>query len=786
MFSSQGSRFGLLVRRPWMAIFLFAVMTTLSGIGHWRPTLPREVFVRLFPGNAAEAVSPGDANSLQPTSRRAGDRQVASMRLFASEVMLVVTAEDFFRPVTAKAIREVVEDLERLPQVSHVTWMDNAPPLNLFGLPEPALPDHRASLERFDQAKEKALRNPMIAGQLLSRDAKTLLLLLDIDWFHVRSDADCTTHLIAQAQQTLQRHPNARIDVAVTGDMPMRLRIGDKNAENDRKFQWIVYCGVLAMAAILFRGLSAVIIAALPVAVGLFWAFGFIRFLDMDDNPFNFVVVPVLLSMVGFTDSVHIIAQIRARRAGGLPGIQATAAAMDEVGGACFLTSLTTAIGLASLWWAHHTVVQEFGLCCVIGATVMFIAVMTTIPIACRTRLGRGIERGEIGGWIERNFYRAMPVERAIIRRPVPIAIVAVAVTLGTGWLTLQLEPDERAFNGIPEASLEAKALRHMDRAFGGLETSHVAAVWNPTEEVTNEEIIAVSHEIESLLKAERMLASPLGLATLVAALPGEGSPIEKASLVDLLPPPLKQAFWNPELRRTIVVFRLQDLGIASFGETFERVTRSLDAIAARHPGVTLQLEGPAVFRWRNLYRIIVDLAKSLGTASLVIFAVLAVFYRSLRLGLIAIIPNLFPLTITGAAMWALGQPLELVGVLAFTVCLGIAVDDTIHFLSRYRDEVARQPDHKTAIEHAAIGVGAAMVMTTIVLLAGFCTVFMSDSRDHHIFALMGGSTIASAIVGDLIFLPALLVLFGPAQKNTAFQARSLNSGVEDSPGLEG
>jgi uncharacterized protein len=74
------------------------------------------------------------------------DQPVESMTMFGSEVMLVVTAEDFFEPKAAKAIREVVDKLRALPQVANVTWMDNAPPLNIFGLPEPALPDYRASL----------------------------------------------------------------------------------------------------------------------------------------------------------------------------------------------------------------------------------------------------------------------------------------------------------------------------------------------------------------------------------------------------------------------------------------------------------------------------------------------------------------------------------------------------------------------------------------------------------------------------------------------------------------
>ena len=289
---------------------LFVVMTAISCAGYKWPNLPRDLYDKLFPSaTTLHSDSDAPAQSTGAPQKKYNRRPVTSMSLFASEVMLVVTAEDFFESPAAKAIREVVDDLNALPQVANITWIDNAPPLNIFGLPEPALPDYRASKERFIQAKAKAMRNPMIAGQLLSRDGKTLLLLLDIDWFYVRSDADCTSKLVDQAKTTLARHSNVQMGVAATGEMPMQLRIGEKNAENDQKFSYIVYGGVLLMAAILFRGLAAVIIAALPVAIGVFWSFGFIRFLEMEENPFNFVVVPVLLSMVGFTDSVHIIAQ---------------------------------------------------------------------------------------------------------------------------------------------------------------------------------------------------------------------------------------------------------------------------------------------------------------------------------------------------------------------------------------------------------------------------------------------------------------------------------------------
>ena len=182
-----------------------------------------------------------------------------------------------------------------------------------------------------------------------------------------------------------------------------------------------------------------------------------------------------------------------------------------------------------------------------------------------------------------------------------------------------------------------------------------------------------------------------------------------------------------------------------------------MQEIESEHPAFRITLEGEPFWRWENLFQIVVDLATSLGVASLIIFVVLATVYRSLRIGLISIIPNMFPLAVAGVYLVVTGQSLEIVTVCAFTVCLGIAVDDTIHFLTMYQEEKARTGDDMMAIQNAFTGVGTALIMTTIILVAGFLTVLISDSRDHFIFGSMAIITLSAALFADLVFLPALL-----------------------------
>jgi len=227
-----------------------------------------------------------------------------------------------------------------------------------------------------------------------------------------------------------------------------------------------------------------------------------------------------------------------------------------------------------------------------------------------------------------------------------------------------------------------------------------------------------------------------------------------------LMLPPFKRAFYEPEKQYAKVNFHVRDLGIAQYNGPFTRILDGLVEIEKEHPEFKLRMSGNAYFRWENVFKIVVDLALSLGTASLIIFVVLSLVYRSLRIGLISFVPNLFPLSFAGLFLVLTGTPLEVTAVCAFTVCLGIAVDDTIHFLTRFEEEREDGKEKDEAISRAFTGVGTALIMTTIVLVAGLGTVLFSDSREHFIFAAMGIITIGSALFADMVFLPGMLSWF--------------------------
>jgi len=749
---------GWIVEKPWVTALMLLAITTLAVVGYVNP----EIITDRFPRAAAE-----DAGG-ETTSRKSTQEPPAvdPVNLARSDAILIIESDKLFSPQGAAALRAIVTGLESLRHVRSVLWLDNAPVLNIFGFPEPLLPRSTASEERFERAQQQAIDNPLVGGQLLSRDGRTLLMLLRFDTLMAESDEDCTLRIRQTAEEIAVKN-EVDFNFLVTGRIPLEIAAEDSRVGNQANYRLIAYTMIAIMSLILFRGVWAVIVVAIAPSLGVFWTLGMLNFFEYRDSLLNDVVLPILLSLIGLTDGVHLMVQIRNYRAKGLSRRDAARKGLREVGLACGLTSLTTAIGLGSLMLAHHESVREFGEACVIGVLLTFIAVISSIPLACITWLGKHVHVGHDKGFVDRHLSRVGSIVEFVLRRQKRMAILGIVVTLVLCAISLQLRPDERRTDSLPERSEAAVGMQFLDRALGGLEFAYVDLSWNDEVDTQSPEILDVLEQIDQVIRQEELIGNPLSILNLLKSLPGDGPVRDRMSLLELMPPPLKRAFYTPERRSAKVSFRVQDLGIAAYGPVFERVQQGLEEIRETNPRFTIDLSGSAVWRWENLYKIVMDLATSLGTAIVIIFVVLTLVYRSLRMGLISLLPNLFPLAVTGSFLVFLGQPLEMVTVCAFTVCLGIAVDDTIHFLTRFEEERARQPSRDEAIRRAFTGVGTALVMTTIVLVAGFSTVLWSDARIYRMFALMGMLTISAALFGDLVFLPALLARFAPKTKST-------------------
>ncbi len=725
-----------------VALFLVA-MTVLGYYG---------LFTRRAPNIDPE----GNSNNNQTLRVRLVNDDFRSS---SAHCLFVVEVEDLYTPETITALRTMVDRLEDLPYVSNIVWADRVPMLNMFGLAEPLFPPADATPGRFRASRQRAEAHPLVHSQLISEDSSTLLMPTTFDWVHVSSDADVTDELLRVARAAVADQEDIR--VRVTGPVPLYLGFQQALDRNQIKYYLIAFGLVIFLSLLLFRGMKAVLIVAIAPLLGVFWTLGIVNMMDGLGNPLTATVLPVLLAMVGLTDGVHIMVHIRRRRAAGAEPLEAARSAIAEVGLACALTSLTTAIGFASLMLANNSFVNDFGESCAIGVVITFIAIVTVIPLLCSTRLARNIHVGHERDIIARGMIHADGFINLVLRWSRPLTVAGVLLTALLASTVLSLRPDDMTRDSQPETSEVYQALAHCDKTFGGIEFAQAVVEWDESVDPQSPRIMEAVIDAEEIIGREPLLNYPLSLHDILAAFPQQGDdPGRQMTFLTLLPPPIRSAFYNRDEQHALVTMRIEDLGIAKYQPVFERVTDSFKELAKQHPSFTFHLTGEPVRRSDALYQIVMDLVKSLGTASVIIFLVLTLVYRSLRLGLLTIIPNMFPLMFTGAVLVFTGQPLNVAAVCSFTVCLGIAVDDTIHFLTRYQLERRAGRNVEEALRRSFRMVGTVLVTTTLILVAGFSTVLFSELAGHRAFALMAVCTIAAALVGDLLFLPAMLNWF--------------------------
>jgi len=342
------------------------------------------------------------------------------------------------------------------------------------------------------------------------------------------------------------------------------------------------------------------------------------------------------------------------------------------------------------------------------------------------------------------------------------VTIAGIVAMIFLAAVAMKIRPDSHLSENMPPDSESALVLRDVDEHFGGILTVSVVVQWPAGLDWQSSEVREVLDEVHVLLEETPGLYHPTSIRDFLALIPGWLGQEGASPQLTLIPKEIQQSLIRPELNRLLVTARLQDHGIARQKKMLKQLQQRLQEFNAEpeFQEFELLLTGSSVVASENISQMLVDLGQSLGLATIVIFVVLVIAYRSLRLGLICLLPNILPLLITAAVIVFSGQSLRVATVLVFTVCLGVAVDDTIHFVSRFRRELEVDEDVEAALKRTFTAVGAALMTSTLILLVGFSSSLISDLPHIRIFVGLSCVAIFSALLGDLLILPAMLACF--------------------------
>jgi predicted RND superfamily exporter protein len=664
------------------------------------------------------------------------------------DCILRVTARggDIFAAGTLEPLAALVDRLGTVPGVERVRSIFDVRRQGAAGAVLAVIPRTAEPLdqERRTEVRTRALEHPLLAGQLLSADGASSIVLVRLE---PGLDGGAKLGATVAAIEAAIDANALPLAVELTGIPALREQATQALRRDMIVFNSLGLSLAVILSASVARSLRSTVVACLPPFVGAVWAMGV---LGLCGAPINILtsVVPSLALVVGTCDSIHFIEDMRRSARRGLDPLAASAGAIRRIGSACGLTSIVTAIGFASLAVARIDVVRSFGIAAAVGALASFAAVtlltplLASLPFLAGARLGRSSRRaGRVAGLLA-GFS---------VRHARPLAAAACIATLALTILGSGLEADNRVADSLPRSAPAARALASVDGQFGGVMGIDAIVRWPEGTDWRSEDLVSALSDVSTMLSAAAPVSRPVSLASVTADLPARAR--------HRLPAEPFRDLVAPDARMAIVRARISDLGSRRLEGIYDRIDSDLAALESARPGWRFDLTGMSVVSARNIRQLVRDLGSSLLLEVTVIGCILALAFRSPLAGIVSLVPNVFPLAVIGAVLVLSGRGLDPASVIVFNVCLGLAVDDTVHILSALARQRREGVAIQTAVRRAVAETGNAVVIGGVVLSVGFAAVMTSSVPVLAGFGLLACAAVAAATLSELVFLPALLVV---------------------------
>jgi hypothetical protein len=331
------------------------------------------------------------------------------------------------------------------------------------------------------------------------------------------------------------------------------------------------------------------------------------------------------------------------------------------------------------------------------------------------------------------------------------ISGLAVVLFVVLGAMHAAVPPEHSIREHLPKSDPANAALGTIDRELGGAFPVRIVVPLDGVAPTSVEGLarIGAVHDAAATAAGVR----PLSLWTLVTWL-GGGADAETAARADAFLDRLEagvRARLVGSAGQAIVTVNLTE---APTGVLIERIGRIEQAVRAVEPDIVLA--GSTVVNARESTRAINNLNLSLCFAVIAGLLVIALAFRDYKLGVIAFLPNVLPIIATGSLIYLVGTGMQFTSVIALTVAFGVAVDDTVHYINRIRLHAPGAPLRERLVDSAGV-VGPVIIGATLVLIAGLSTTLASSLPTVTLFGQLVAVTLVSALIGDLIFLPALM-----------------------------
>ncbi len=525
-----------------------------------------------------------------------------------------------------------------------------------------------------------------------------------------------------------------------------------------------------------FRSLTSILVPLAVVGMGVVWSSAIMGLFGYMITSLTGLIPPLLI-VIGIPNAVYLINKYHQEYQMHHNKMKALSRMVYKSGKAIFLTNLTTATGFGTLVITNANVLVEFGIVAFLSILVLFVLSLVMIPV-CFSFLPppggvqlKHLKRKGAG------FLNKWLVVTAARQRKWVFALSAIVAGLALAG-AVQIEPSGKISDDIPRNSPVFKDLTFFEQHFEGVMPFEVMInTGKPRRLERDKDLWERISDLQDSMWARPGISRPVSMVELIKysnqAL-YKGSPDFYA-----LPSQLDMGLLRSYLSRSTtrqdsllnmyvdstrqfvrIRARLADVGTYELNHLSSDIGRVADKL---FEGTDMQVSftGASVVMMKATDYLVRNLFVSLLVAMTLIAVLMSVMFKSPKMVLISLIPNLLPLLFTAGAMGWLGIPLKASTSLIFSVAFGISVDDTIHFLSRYRQELWHTKGNIRESVYRALGeTGLSMTYTSIILFFGFSIFMASEFGGTVALGMLVSLTLLVAMFTNLTLLPAMLIGF--------------------------
>lgn len=701
------------------------------------------------------------------------------LEIFGEEGNLIVLAvkdSTVFTPEKFNAWNRLSKQFNAKPEVAAVISTENLKKLvkdeenQRFAL-ENLVKANLKTQEEADQIKEELFNKLPFYENLLFNNEGTIqtAVYLDKEIVNTAVRKDFIYNEVIPLIEAFEKETG--LDVHVSG-MPYIRTLNSQNIVDE--------IGLFIGAALLitsliffffFRSFRATFISMVVVIIGVMWAFGILGLLHYEITVLT-ALIPPLIIVIGIPNCIFFINKYQQEVKKHGNQAKSLQRVISKIGNATLMTNVTTAAGFATFIITESKLLKEFGIVASINIIAIFILSLLIIPIIYsymalpKQKHLNHLNKRWIGAFVSW-------MEKMVRHHRIAVYFVSVGLLVFSIIGIYQIRISGSLIEDMPKNAGFFKDIRFFEKEFDGIMPLEILVNTKRKNGVTKLSTLKRMNKFEELINETPELSKPMSVVSLAKysrqayfgglakhyMLPSsnENNWILSYAGKSKSDTNLLKSFVDSTGQYARITTFMKDIGTDKMERIEENLQNKINSVFKDKYEVTMT--GKALVFLKGTKYLVDNLIMSLSLAIFLISLFMAYLFRSFRMIIISLIPNLLPLLITAGMMGFLGVPIKPSTILVFSIAFGISVDDTIHFLAKYRQEL--QSNHwkiRKSVYAALRETGVSMFYTSIVLFFGF-SVFMISSFGGTV--ALGGlvsATLLFAMLANLLLLPSLLL----------------------------